>query len=325
MPETDAIIETPGPLPTDDDADTVLIDTRVEALLNSWKLTFDLDPAFPIAKLKFQGSTQIRQEAHRAPTTMVEQFETHLKHGAVFPPILITTNNEVVDGNTRVAAFRRAGHKTIAAYRVKFPQHNLAKMIGAAVNQFGGARLADDEIIAAAEAMISEGYGEDAIARALGKSPTMVRNVRREREYRAAAERLGVDKLLLSRELQRTLAGISHDAPFKAAVELVARAKPSRKDANALVEKIADTRSDADAIALIQKVEESWGPVVGPPPHRKSQSNTKAKKALGLVQQVLAISTDPGDLFLPDHAEAAAAWAALNALSTGVVALAIKV
>src|SRR5262245_30248650 len=148
--------------------DEMARDTRAEALFAEWGLSYELDPHFPLMRLKIEAATQIRIEAHRAPSNTVEQYMTHMRHGASFPPIVVASNGMLVDGNTRVAACQRLNQKTFPAYKVKFPHLGIAKMIGAALNQMCGDRLTDEEIITAAEVMMSEGYADEAIARTLG-------------------------------------------------------------------------------------------------------------------------------------------------------------
>lgn len=303
--------------------DTVTRDTRVETLLDDWNLPYELDQQFPLSKLRLEDATQIRSEAHRAPASTVEQYVTHMRHGAKFPPIVIAAKNYMlVDGNTRVQASRKLGLKTFPAYKVTFPVLNHARLIGAALNQMGGARLSDEEIVIAAEAMMAESYGDEAIARTLGRSISHVRNVRRDRIYREAAERVGVAHLPMPKAVARALAGIQHDEPFKAAVEVVVRAKPSAKDATALVNKIEQTRSDADALSTIRTIEQQWGPVTGPPPTPRSMSRTHAKKALVHVKALLDVGeASPADLMLPENPDARDLWQRLSTLTTNVLAL----
>lgn len=321
--ETQAIVAVEKALQFEDES--MVRDTRIEGLLDEWKLPYELEQSFPLAKVKIENATQIRDEAHRAPSDNVEQYTTHMKHGAIFPPIVLGTNAMLVDGNTRVEACRRLGRKTFPAYKVKFPHLGMAKMIGAALNQMGGDRLSNEEIVNAAEVMMTEGYGDEAIARTLGRSVSHVRNVRRDRTYREAAERTGVDSLPIQKAHQRVLAAIQHDEPFKAAVELIARAKPSVKDTSALVDRIDKTRSDAEALAQIHAIETQWGPVTGPPPNPRSLSRSRAKKALRHVRDLLAeAEASPAAVVLPDDAEAAALWQRLGTVVTNVLALYVK-
>jgi ParB-like chromosome segregation protein Spo0J len=308
-----------------EDEPVVTRDTRIEQVLEDWHLSYELDQQFPLARLRVEDATQIREQAHRAPSSTVEQYHTHMKHGAVFPPIVISSNGFLVDGNTRVEACKRLGQKTFPAYKVKFPHLGMAKMLGAALNQMGGDRLSDGEIVIAAECMMREQYGDEAIARSLGRSVSHIRNVRRDRAFREAAERTGVMQLSVPKAVQRQLATIAHDEPFKAAVELVSRAKPAGKDVGALVERIEQTRSDAEALAVIQTTETQWGPVTGPPPHPPTRSRSKGKAALKKVQELLALAeAQPADIVLPNDEAAADAWRRLGTVVTQVLALYVK-
>ena len=296
-------------------------DTRIERLLEEWNLPFELDQQFPLTRLRIEDAVQIRAELHRAPKVTVEQYVTHMKHGAIFPPIVVGSNGMLVDGNARVDACRLLSKKTFPAYKVKFPQLGMAKMIGAALNQMGGDRLSDEEIVIAAEAMMAESYPDEAIARTLGRSISHVRNVRKDRAFREAAERIGLAEVRLPKQMQRVLAGISHDEPLKAAVELVARANPATKDVANLVNTIEKTRSDAEALAVIQNTEAQWGPVTGPPPTARPLNRSKAKKALAQVKTLLELGEQPSDLVMPGDEASSELWLRLNRLATNVVAL----
>jgi len=308
----------------DIDEDTAARDTRIERLFETWNLPFELEPNFALAKIKVTPETQIRTAEHRAPSAAVQEYVTHMKHGAIFPPIVLTSSGHLVDGNTRVRAAQELSRKFFPAYIVKFPHLGQARLIGAALNQMGGDRLTAEEIVVAAEAMMSEGYGDDAIARTLGRSTQHVRNVRRDQQFREAAERTGLADVVVPKQMARVLANIRHDEPFKAAVQAVVAAKPSAKDAAALVDKIEKTRSDAEALAVIEGTAQQWGPVTGPPPHGRSLSRSKAKKALSLVKALVALTETPADLVLPDRADAAELWNTLNRLSTNVCALYVR-
>jgi len=315
--------ESPAVEDVEDDMAEVVRDTRIEGLLTEWQLPFELESAFAITRIKIEDTTQIRSEVHRAPKGTVEQYATHMNHGAIFPPVVISTDGRLIDGNARLAAARLLKRKTFPAYKVKFPHLGIAKMIGAALNQLGGDRLADDEIIVAAEAMMDEGYADDAIARTLGRSVSHVRNVRRDRMFRESADRIGVGKVKIPKAVARVLAGISHDEPLKAAIALVQRANPAMKDVSRMVNEVEKTRSDADALAVIQNTETKWGPVTGPPPHRKPANQSKAKKALAHVKALLELTDGilPTDLVIPGDEDVAQQWQQVNSLATNVVAV----
>jgi ParB-like chromosome segregation protein Spo0J len=301
-------------------------DTRIEQLLDSWNLSYELEPNYPITKVKDNEGVQIRLPDHRAPTAAVDDYVTHMKHGAIFPPIVVTANGFLVDGNTRLRACLKLGRKVFPAYKVKFAVLAHAKMVGAALNQMGGYRLTEEEVVVAAEAYMRDGAKDEAIARALGKSMSHIRNLRRDRLYRDAAARTGVAELEIPKPVRLHLAGIQHDEPFKAAVEAYAHAKPAIKDIGALVDRIEKTRSDAEALAAVQEAKQQWGPITGAPPNSaKSVSPTKGKQALAHIRKLLDLAeAEPTDVVLPQNADAFALWQRLNVVVTQVLAQYVK-
>lgn len=124
---------------------------------------------------------------------------------------------------------------------------------------------------------------------------------RREREARERAERTLVgDRLAaVSRTDQRKLAGVKLDAPFAAAVDFVAAAKPKASVVTDLVKRIASAPSEADAIAVVSAVKAETVPT-GPPPHRPARTSEQTTAARVLPQltklqgrQMALIETDP--------------------------------
>jgi ParB-like chromosome segregation protein Spo0J len=308
---------------TDEDEEVATArDTRVEAILERWGLSFQLVDEFPLRRLKIADETQARMAEHRQPTASVDEYAVHMKGGAIFPPILVASNGMLIDGNTRSAAAERIGRDTLPAYVVKLGNLEIGALIAAAINQTNGRRLASDELVAAAEGYLDAGYTEEAVARELGCSLSHVRNVRRERTFRDAAARVGVDGLKVGKPQQRTLAGINHDEPFRAAVELVSEANPTGKDTAALVEELTKARSDADAVAIVNAKRAEWAPA-GPPPRRAS-SGAKPMKALKVVKSLVELINGAPEAVVSagdDRATHAAAWRDLEPLVVRVVAL----
>lgn len=297
-------------------------DTRVEAILERWGVSFQLQDEYPLMRLKIANETQARSTEHRAPGQSVDEYATHMRHGAQFPPIVVATNGMLIDGNTRQGAAERTGRTSFPAYVVKLPNLELGALIAAAINQTNGRRLESGELVAIAERYQDIGYADEAIARELGCSISHVRNVRRERAYREAAERVGVADRKIAKPLQRTLSAISHDEPLRAVVELVSDANPSAKDASALVEEVNKTRSDAEAVALVNAKRAEWAPA-GPPP-RRTASGTKAAKALKAVKALNELVNDAPEQVVTagdDRAIHAAAWRELEGKVVRVVAL----
>ena len=121
---------------------------------------------------------------------MVERYTLMMRNGAKFPPIVVATNDKsVIDGNTRIAAARRLGYETIAAYVVKPAYASTARRIGAALNQLSGATLTDEELQAVARDFLEDQVPDGEIARRLGRTPEWARKFRRREEFTARAGR----------------------------------------------------------------------------------------------------------------------------------------
>jgi hypothetical protein len=286
--------------PVADETSDIYRDMRIEGLLREWELEFEFDAEYPLKKIDAEtGETQVRMPEHRAPRETVEEFTTQMRGqlllGRVtFPPLVLTHNGRLIDGNTRKAAATRNGLEVFPVYLVRLPRTDFGPMIGAALNQMGGKRLTAEEAYAAAERMMREEYADEAIARTLGRSVQMVRNYRRERRYRDAADRTGVAALTVSRSAQRHLADVTHDEPFKAAVELVASAKAAPRDVQELVQDVSSARSERQELEIVDEYRKKWKPA-GPPPQRTTPTRA-ATAAARKVDAVLAIKAPASEL-----------------------------
>lgn len=263
-------------------------DARTESLLDDWGIEYELDEQFPLARLEIKDSAQVRAEAHRAPRESVEEFTLQMRHGAIFPPLVATKAGTLLDGNTRRAAAVAIGRQTFPTYVVKLPRPDYGPMIGAALNQTGGNRLTPEEAFAAAQLYIDAGFTDDNISRLLGKSRPSVFNYRRQHAFQEAAKRTGVADVKVKPIVQRQLAEISMDAPFKAAVEVAAQTAMGERESKELVAQIAQARSEGEQLEVIESHRQKH-PAVGPRP-RKKTTTAIATKARQHVRGLLAYS-----------------------------------
>ena len=82
-----------------------------------WKHGFTTD----LADIRTPDGTkmvQVRGEKFLAPPRRVSQYEADMRNGDVFPPVIITRDGYIVDGNTRIQAYMKLGTKTVAAFRL---------------------------------------------------------------------------------------------------------------------------------------------------------------------------------------------------------------
>jgi hypothetical protein len=115
---------------------------------------------------------------------------------AIFPPIIVTTDDYLVDGNTRVAARVQRKDLTCQAIVVDInyakateAQRQLIMALGASLNMKNGRPLTTKELRRNIEPMVRKGWINTAIAAALGVGGGIINNVRREIE---ALDRLKV-------------------------------------------------------------------------------------------------------------------------------------
>ena len=176
----------------------------------------------------------------------------------------------LVDGNHRIAAAKGLQRKSIPAFVVKFNSVDLAKSFSAAMNQLNGRRLTTQEAFQAATTMMARGMADDAIAREVGRSPSSVRDMRRQNEFTqrsAAIPEIARMAPTLPVRAQMKLAQISHDPAFAEAVKVVAETRAAPQTVNEIVQAATAARTDADAISAIQAKRAELAPA-GPPPHR---------------------------------------------------------
>jgi DNA-binding CsgD family transcriptional regulator len=287
------ILEEEQELMTDDD---LRRDLRIEGLLNEWNIPFDFDSDYPVRKLDANyDESQVREIKHRAPQENVNEYAIQMRAGAIFPPIVATHNGRMIDGNTRKGACDMNGVDTFPVYLVKLPQASYGPMIGAALNQMGGKRLTDEEAFLAAETMIRNGHSDEAIARTIGKSAQSVRNYRRQTRYKDAAERTGVSEMKVTATTQRALADIKLDEPFKEAVQLVSTAKLPLRDVQEMVSRLEDTRSEAQALDVIQEIRTKVAPA-GPPPHKKNLTKPATDAGRKIDAFLASVKVPPAEL-----------------------------
>lgn len=303
------------------EVEETLRDGRTESLLREWGAAFELNPAFPIAKIDLDGP-QVRALQHRAPREMVEQYAQQMKAGALFPPLVLTRSGGLIDGNTRLGAHRKLGHQTVPAYLVKVPRLDFAIMLGAGLNQLGGLRLTREEQVQAAERMMGENWTDEAIARAIGISGSKVRGFRKERRYSEAAERLGLLDLELPSTVRQQLADIGHDAPLESAARLVAKANAALPEVKELVRSISEARSEQGELDAVGTFRDRWQAPAAPPAGRPRTPDVVAMRAKRTLEKLLDSGATTEQLAPASlRAELEPVWRRTRDLADGVLAV----
>jgi hypothetical protein len=222
---------------------------EIERLGLKWHLvsSYDLD------QLSRDRRVQVRETDHYAPKETVELYAVQMGQSQ-FPPIVVTEDNWLIDGNTREGALRKRDMKFFQAIVVEVEyagrtttsktQQEL-RALARTLNSQHGVRLTAKEARDGARDMIDLGWKAEHIARALGLRPTAIGQVKKEiaAENRLTAVGLpapGLNGAAL-RVLGSTDALALNDAPYKALATLVA-------DAGYNAQEIATAAKDVRAV-----------------------------------------------------------------------------
>jgi len=190
-------------------------DPRAEGLFLAWNLSYELVD-LPLDQVQQLAGAQVRGTRNIAPSEGVDEYATHMRAGAVFPPIVVTTANVLLDGNTRLGAARRNGATTFPAYVLNVPNIEFAKAVAGALNQQNGRRLTAEEAQHTAVTMLRElRFTDEQVGAAVGRSAQMVRNWRVENEVAERARRQDLAEVIepISRNQRHVLHRVKLDQP----------------------------------------------------------------------------------------------------------------
>ena len=276
--------------------------SQVEGILDNWNLKWRLEPAFAVSEINTLEEQQVRNKP--AQSQYVDEYFQQWTNGAKFPPIVLRSGNgALVDGNTRLAMWKRAKRITVPAYLVDLSSLDLALSLSTQLNQIGGVRLTPDESAYQALRMLEEGVlDRQAIARIVGRSSTQVQRWALEQEFRKRAEKnsLTAEAAKVSETQKRHLVRVVQAKPFSELVRLVASRKILNSEVQKLVEDVLVAESEGAALELINAASLEFLP--GGPDGRSGVANTKAKRMRMVLPQVLNLA--PAEEFYdPDRAE----------------------
>jgi hypothetical protein len=279
----------------------IIHNAQAEAVFNRWGLTFELIPDFRIADIQDIAGQQVRFRANIANRDVVEEYFEQYKAGASFPPVVLAHPGTIIDGNTRLAMARKAGLETFPVYMVRVSSLDLAKALGAALNQIGGVRLTGDEAMQAAIDMMGENlnFTDGQIAQATGKAPWQVKQWRLEQAAALHAQRTNVVLDSVPKAQHKTLAKIIQDAPFAEAVKLAGSRRLPNAVVRTMVEEIGKAPSEQEALAVIDAV--AVDNPAGGPDRVAVVRNQKAARMRMVLPQVVNMRP-PEELYEADKA-----------------------
>jgi hypothetical protein len=148
------------------------------------------NPTYPLARIDLDRRAQIRVTGHYAPPDMVERYANQMSNGAHFPSPIITLDDVVVDGNTRLGAEKvilDLDSAPVLTLPFKWDEADdklRAKitLVGQLANAQNGNPSTVEELQDTARRMLDLGYDENSIRVRVGLSQSDVRAIKRDME-----------------------------------------------------------------------------------------------------------------------------------------------
>lgn len=211
---------------------------------------------------------QIRDARHYAPTEEVTKMAAALKRGDDVPPIVVTADDYLIDGNTRVRAAHRAEFPHMRAIIVNERWETASDSVkrrlyglGAGFNARNGRGIDRNEVREVVLKIAADpNYDATRIAALLGVAERMVRDILAEQRARDRAERAGVhvNGSVPASQLRR-LGGASeklNTAPYVELVKLTQDAGLAVSELSELITRVRGADSDEAAMGLLAKERE---------------------------------------------------------------------
>jgi hypothetical protein len=234
---------------------------QTEAMLGARNITFDFEANVRIEDIRLAEGFQVRYEKHRAPKEQVDKYAVAMKHGAVFPAIVLNEDLERIDGNTRLEARIKNGDEVIPAYICHGLTPLEARSLSIELNQSNGLAMTEDEIRSFVDGAVEDGQSADlrTLARMTGVRDSKIARWIAESQFVARATREGIDQRTID-QLAGTARAALHAARlatvFRAATQLAADAKLKVAEVKKLVSAANGAASEAEALAVISSERE---------------------------------------------------------------------
>jgi hypothetical protein len=237
---------------------------QVAAEIEALGFRYSAVPQFDLTRLSDEHRIQVRDKKNYAPKDMVERYAAQMA-STEFPPIVVTSDFWLVDGNTRTAAaakrrqmFFPALVLDVAWGSATAKQQDELFALAAALNSRGGKPLESKERREVAARFIALGWKADQIARYIGVPVTRLAGIRRQIEAEARLRKVGTDPATVEKKLN-VLGGSTalalNDEPYRQLAALIPAADLTATEADSLARRMKDSGSDSRALALVADTE----------------------------------------------------------------------
>jgi hypothetical protein len=229
---------------------------QIEAMLKDRSIAFEFEANMAVADIREADGYQVRLTQNRAPKEQVAKYATAMKHGATFPAVILNENNELIDGNTRLAAKRKTGGDTIAAYILFGVTALDARSLSIELNQSNGLSMKEEEIRLFIEGAVKAGEQPEirALARMTGvREPKITRWIA-EVQFLGRAASMGIPErhlAVLPASTRAALHATRLEAVFLALTTLAAEAKLPTAFVKQMVAQVNGAPSEQAALAIV--------------------------------------------------------------------------
>lgn len=251
---------------------------------------FDLD------RLALDRRIQVRETRNLSPQSLVQQYSIQLKQ-SVFPPIIVSADDWIADGNTRIRAARLAKLRFFPAIVIRenygdaSPKDQLRfEVLAATLNNQSGQRQSPKELRELVQKLVAENYRVEQIARIAAAKSSLINQVRYEVAAHDRLAHVGLQNGSVRamgvslRALGRPIVVALNDAPFKAIAELTMDAGLNAREIFDFAKQVKSTGSDASGLKLLAELREEFSDRIAK--HRREAGPSKPPEARMLRQHL---------------------------------------
>lgn len=243
----------------------------VEVEIERLRIPYDLAAQFPLDRLSKEKRLQVRGShsgSEWAPADAISRFKAQMGH-VTFPPLVITSDNWVVDGSTRIGACESGRRAEFPAYvlKLRFESGSASQKeelfaLAGTLNQMNGTPLTKEERRATVVHLLRLGWLHEQVERAVGVPRQTVWSIAQEEEARKKLQSIGIPtnngalKGVSIRAFGRPPAMNLNHSSLKLLVQLAKDAGLTEAEIKSFAKRIIDVGSDSAALNLLSEFRE---------------------------------------------------------------------
>jgi hypothetical protein len=239
--------------------------TKTAAVTEIERLGFKFEEVadYDLTQLSPERRVQVRETMHYAPKDAVEKYAIMMGETS-FPPVIVTRDAWIVDGNTRVGAKLKRKEKFFPALVLDVSwdggtekQKDDLLILAATLNSMHGLPLTPKEVRQVTAIFIERGFKSEQIARAIGLKPSSIAAVKKEIDAAKKLDRVGLGSNGELRGASLRALGaknvlVLNDVPFKELAQLAADAGLNSGEIVSVAKAAKETGSDSEQVEVIQ-------------------------------------------------------------------------